>query len=147
MMRELRQSAAAVSIAGGLVGGLVGAGVMSASHTLTSKITGHPHQPAEEEDATVKVADAVSRAVHGRSREDDEIVGPLGNVDEPIAGFGMNMNFADRLAANLIFVNAEDQMPIHREAVVFLELLAVEVPVRVKPPRITGGQQQALRSV
>ena len=59
----------------------------------------------------------------------------------------MDMNFADGLTANFIFVDAQDQMPIHREAVVFLELLAGEVPVGIKPARITGGQQQALGSV
>ncbi len=66
----------AASVVGGLVGGLVGAGVMSVGHALVTTIVGNGSAPAapkdEEEDATVKVADRLSKAVRGRSLTERE---------------------------------------------------------------------------
>jgi uncharacterized membrane protein YagU involved in acid resistance len=57
----------ALSVAGGLVGGLAGAAAMSALHGwLTGPPPpGEPPAREQEEDATVKVADVLSRTVRG----------------------------------------------------------------------------------
>jgi hypothetical protein len=73
----LNRRAAVASVVGGLVGGLIGAGVMSAGHALITAIGGAaspapPANEAEEEDATVKVAEPVSRALRGRPLEESE---------------------------------------------------------------------------
>jgi len=59
----------AASVLGGLVGGLVGSAVMSAAHAwLSGPPPAGARTPAEQEaDATVKVAEAFSRAVRGTS--------------------------------------------------------------------------------
>ena len=58
------------SVVGGLVGGLLGAAVMSAGHALITRLAGDgPDQPAkgdQEEDATVKVADRFSQTLRKR---------------------------------------------------------------------------------
>jgi len=65
------------SVVGGLVGGLIGAGVMSAGHALIiNTIAGdRASQPANEEhdeDATVKVADRIALAVRGQPLAESE---------------------------------------------------------------------------
>ena len=63
--------ALATSVLGGLVGGLLGAGVMSAIHMLVSRV--YPPPPAgETEDATVKIGQRLSRLVRGRPLREDE---------------------------------------------------------------------------
>ena len=68
-------------VGGGLIGGLIGAGVMSAGHAFITTIVGDGSaQPAtreQDEDATVKVAERLSRAVRGR---------PLAMREKPSAG-------------------------------------------------------------
>jgi putative membrane protein len=68
---HLRHQAALASVVGGLLGGLIGAGVMSAGHALITTIAGDgSRQPAkgdQEEDATVKVADRVSQTLRRRT--------------------------------------------------------------------------------
>ena len=92
-MPDLSRNALLASVAGGLVGGLIGAGVMSAGHTLLARIT-HDQRDEDrkdedqEEDATIKVADRLSRAVRRR---------PLASHETPAAanlvhyGFGAAM--------------------------------------------------------
>jgi putative membrane protein len=77
----------AVGIAGGLLGGLAGAGAMSAAHTLVA-----PPRPteAEEPDATVKVADRLSRAVRRR---------PLARAEEPAAATAVHYGFGAAMGA------------------------------------------------
>jgi putative membrane protein len=67
-------SAALVSVVGGLVGGLLGAGVMSAGHALVTAIVRPPATPpaAREDDATVKVANRGSLIVRGRALDERE---------------------------------------------------------------------------
>ena len=89
-MGTVLRSVVAASVVGGVVGGLVGAGVMSAAHALASKVT----RPAEskqkadsnekEEDATVKVADALVRRTRGR---------PLADDAKPVAGNVVHYGF------------------------------------------------------
>jgi putative membrane protein len=73
---RLRHRAALASVVGGLLGGLIGAGVMSAGHALITTIAGDGPdqlaQGAQEEDATVKVADRFSRTLRGRPLAADE---------------------------------------------------------------------------
>ena len=79
------------SVAGSLVGGLLGAAAMSAGHALLSAAARDappPSDAAQGEDATVKVADQVSRVVRQR---------PLEEREKPVAaevvhyGFGATM--------------------------------------------------------
>jgi hypothetical protein len=68
-------------LAGGLLGGLAGAAVMSLAHALVSS----RRPPArQEDDATVKVADGVSRAVRGR---------PLPTTAKPTAATVVHYGF------------------------------------------------------
>jgi putative membrane protein len=90
------------SVLGGLVGGLIGAAVMSAGHALITTIAGDgPDQLAkgdQEEDATVKVADRFSRTLRGR---------PLGAHEKTAAshlvhyGFGAVMGAVYGAAASV----------------------------------------------
>ena len=67
--------AARASVVGGLMGGLIGAAVMSAGHAVITTIVGREPAPAaaaQEEDATVKVADRLSRNVRGRPLDENE---------------------------------------------------------------------------
>ncbi len=90
----------AVSIVGGFLGGLVGAAVMSAGHTVLSPAlpADEPPLPEREEDATLKVADAVSRAVSGRP-----IPAPARPMVSTLVhyGFGAAMGAAQGAAAAL----------------------------------------------
>jgi hypothetical protein len=82
-----------VGIVGGLIGGLIGAGVMSAGHALLTKIAGDGAAPAasgQEEDATVKVADQLSRTVRGR---------PLSEPEKPVAGHLVHYGFGATMGA------------------------------------------------
>ncbi|HEY3068524.1 MAG TPA: DUF1440 domain-containing protein [Methylomirabilota bacterium] len=56
------------SMMGGLVGGLLGAGVMSVAYALVTRIAEPPRDEAKQggDDATVKVGNALSQAVRGR---------------------------------------------------------------------------------
>ena len=77
------------SVLGGLVGGLLGAAVMSVGHTVVSKLQ-PPPAPAAGEDATVKVADRISRTVRGRS---------LTEREKPRAGSAVHYGFGAFLGA------------------------------------------------
>jgi putative membrane protein len=81
-----RRRAALASIVGGLVGGLIGAGVMSAGHAAITTVMGREpaSAAAQEEDATVKVADRLSRAARGR---------PLDPSEKPVAGHVVHYGF------------------------------------------------------
>jgi len=79
----------ATSVLGGLVGGLLGAGVMSVAHTLASNIQ-PPAATAAGDDATVKVADRISRAIRGR---------PLAEREKPSAGSAVHYGFGAVLGA------------------------------------------------
>ena len=74
------------SVVGGLVGGLIGAGVMSAGHAAITTVLGRVPAPGatQEEDATVKVADRLSRMVRGR---------PLDPSEKPAAGHVVHYGF------------------------------------------------------
>jgi uncharacterized membrane protein YagU involved in acid resistance len=78
--------AAVASVVGGLVGGLIGAAVMSAGHAVLTTIVGREPAPAatQEEDATVKVADRLSRMVRGRA---------LAESEKPAAGNAVHYGF------------------------------------------------------
>ena len=75
----MRERALMVNVVGGLLGGLVGAAAMSAVHTWVSRA--HPPEPPPvdrpADDATVKVADALSRALRRT---------PLPEDAKPVAG-------------------------------------------------------------
>jgi putative membrane protein len=71
------------SVVGGLLGGLAGAGVMSLAHALVAARR-PPPAAAREEDATVKVADALARAVRGRS---------LARAEKPAAATAVHYAF------------------------------------------------------
>src|ERR1700752_5425497 len=102
-MRDGRPRSVLASLAGGLLGGLIGAGVMSAGHALVTRIAGEsPAPPAssqQDEDATVKVAHQVSRLARGR---------PLSDHEKPRAGdvvhygFGASMGLLYGAAAAVL---------------------------------------------
>jgi len=87
-----------VSVVGGLLGGLVGAAAMSAVHTWIGRA--HPPVPPpvdrRQDDATVKVSDALSRTLRRT---------PLPESAKPVAGsivhyaFGASMGLAQGAAA------------------------------------------------
>jgi putative membrane protein len=83
-----------VGILGGFVGGLIGAGVMSAGHALITKVAGDGAAPAasseRDEDATVRVGDRLSRAARGR---------PLSAKEKPTAGHLVHYGFGATLGA------------------------------------------------
>ena len=87
-MPRLSGRAALASVGGGLAGGLIGAGVMSAVHALLTRIGGEgsvpPANAEQQEDATIKVADRVSRAVRGH---------PLAEREKPAAGHLVHYGF------------------------------------------------------
>ena len=66
----MTRRAAVTSVIGGLLGGLLGAGVMTAGHALVTGIGGKDAAPsvnqAADDDATVKVATRVSQLVRHR---------------------------------------------------------------------------------
>jgi uncharacterized membrane protein YagU involved in acid resistance len=66
----------AVSAIAGLVGGLLGAGVMSVAHSVVGRLQpAKPPQAAlaeKDEDATVKIGQMISRLGRGRSLNEDE---------------------------------------------------------------------------
>ena len=75
------------SVLGGLVGGLLGAGVMSVGHALAMKLAGSaPAPPASDadEDSTIKVAQQISTLVRGH---------PLAPDEKPIAGHLVHYGF------------------------------------------------------
>lgn len=79
----------AVSIMAGVLGGMLGAGVMSLAHgLLTREAPPDASSAAQGEDATVKVGDVLSRTLRGRALSEDE---------KPVAaevvhyGFGASM--------------------------------------------------------
>ncbi len=67
----MKRRAAVVSLIGGVVGGLLGAGVMSAGHALATGVTGRNTAPAadraKDEDATLKVAARAAECQHDHS--------------------------------------------------------------------------------
>lgn len=106
----MRQRFALASVAGGLVGGLLGAGVMSAGHAIVTSLTGKNAPPraseAKDEDSTIKVATRVSELVRNR---------PLAQSEKPLAGhlvhygFGASMGLvygAAAAATNMVTVGA-----------------------------------------
>ena len=92
----MRDRALGVSVIGGLLGGLAGAAAMSAGHAALSRVRPsepergrlHPAGPAptdqHEDDATVKVADALSRTVRHA---------PLPERAKPLAGSVVHYGF------------------------------------------------------
>ena len=69
------------------------------------------------------------------------------DVREPVARFGVDVDFVKRMAFDFAGVNAEDQMAVRRLHVELQLLLARQVPVRVKPVRIARGQKKFFRAV
>lgn len=90
MTRKLTVRTVAVSVTAGFLGGLLGAGVMSAAHTLAG--TGQPDasSPAQEEDATVKVGDTLSQVLRGR---------PLAEEEKSAAGSAVHYAFGAAMGA------------------------------------------------
>ena len=84
----MTRQVAVASVVGGLVGGLLGAGVMSAAHALVTSLTGKgapaPAGAAKEEDATLKIAGRVSELVRHR---------PLTESEKPLAGHLVHYGF------------------------------------------------------
>lgn len=101
----MSRGVALASVIGGLVGGLLGAGVMSAGHALVTSLTGKdappPASTPEEEDSTVKVATRVSEIVRGR---------PLGEAEKPLAGHLVHYGFGG--AMGLLYGVASVATPI-----------------------------------
>ena len=75
----MRNRALVASVVGGLLGGLVGAAAMSVAHTeiTRSRPPAPPPAGGREDDATVKVADALSRTLRHA---------PLSERAKPLAG-------------------------------------------------------------
>jgi uncharacterized membrane protein YagU involved in acid resistance len=96
----MRNRALVASVVGGLLGGLVGAAAMSVAHTAISRARPPAPPPGDqrEEDATVKVADALSRALRHE---------PLPEDAKPLAGsivhyaFGAITGLAQGIAAGV----------------------------------------------
>jgi putative membrane protein len=96
----MRHRALVASVVGGLLGGLVGAGAMSVAHTAISRARPPAPPPADrrEDDATVKVADALSRAVRHE---------PIPEPSKPLAGaivhyaFGATTGLVQGIAARV----------------------------------------------
>src|SRR4051812_1451071 len=57
------------------------------------------------------------------------------------------MNLTERLTTDLILVDPDDQVTVGGKAVVFLELIAGQIPMRVQPSRITSSEQETLGPV
>ena len=55
------------------------------------------------------------------------------NIDEPIPGFRVNMDFVAGLFAVRIFVEAQRQVTLGRKRIIVFALLLGEVPMRIKP--------------
>jgi hypothetical protein len=73
------------SVMAGLLGGLLGAGAMSVAHSLVaSAAQREAASRAQGDDATVKVADALSRSVRGRG---------LSEREKPAAGSAVHYGF------------------------------------------------------
>ena len=69
----------------GFLGGLLGAGAMSVAHSLVAGAGQRdPSSPAQGDDATVKVGDALSRIVRGRGLSEEE---------KPAAGSAVHYGF------------------------------------------------------
>ena len=66
---------------------------------------------------------------------------------EPVARFGMDVNFGNVRARLIRIVQAQDHVAIHRTRVVAELFLHREIPVRVKPVRIARRQEQSPRAV
>ena len=96
----MRHRALVASVVGGFLGGLVGAAAMSVVHTEITRARPPAPPPAggREDDATVKVADALSRTVRRA---------PLAERTKPLAGaivhyaFGATTGLAHGLAAGI----------------------------------------------
>jgi putative membrane protein len=96
----MRHRALVASVVGGLLGGLVGAAAMSAAHTAISRARPPAPPPTDrhEDDATVKVADALSRALRHA---------PLPEHAKPLAGsivhyaFGATTGLVQGIAAGV----------------------------------------------
>jgi len=96
----MRERAVVASVIGGLLGGLVGAAAMSVAHTWVSRAQPAAPPPADqrEDDATVKVADALSRKLRHA---------PLPEHAKPVAGsivhyaFGAASGLAQGVAASI----------------------------------------------
>jgi putative membrane protein len=89
--------AVAVNVIAGLLGGLLGAGVMSAVHSLVSGGQPNASSAAQGEDATVKVGDAFSRILRGR---------PLDEGEKPTAGSVVHYGFGASMGALYGIVSA-----------------------------------------
>ena len=92
---------ALASIVGGLVGGLLGAGVMSAGHALLAGNDDEGVAAAKDEDATLKVAGRVSELVRDR---------PLAESEKPMAGQLVHYGFG--AAMGLLYGSTAVAMPI-----------------------------------
>ena len=154
VMRTVVPTLVAASLAGGFVGGLIGAGVMSAAHAVMSKASRPADPGPKEDDATVKVADAVARRVRGhRIAEDSKplasnvvhygfgaTLGLLYGVVAPLApvvtvGSGVGFGAAVWLGAHAVVVPALGlarsplRQPVSKEAVEFVLHLAYGIAV------------------
>ena len=88
----MTRRAAVTSVIGGLLGGLLGAGVMSASHAFVTGIGGKETAPpvSQDEDATLKIARRVSELVRHR---------PLAESEKPLAGHLVHYGFGATMGA------------------------------------------------
>ena len=70
-------------------------------------------------------------------------VGMAGALDvrEPMARFGMDVDFVSRMAFNLAGKNAENEVAVGGLDVQDVLLFAGQIPVRVKPVRIARGKK------
>ena len=117
VMRTVVPTLVAASLAGGLVGGLIGAGVMSAAHAVMSKASRLADPGPKEDDATVKIADAVARRVRGHRIAED--AKPLvSNVVH--YGFGAHAVVVPALG----LARSPLRQPVSKEAVEFVLHLA-----------------------
>ena len=90
----MTRRAAVTSVIGGLLGGLLGAGVMSAGHAFVTGFGGKDGAPpvnqAADEDATIKIARRASELVRHR---------PLAESEKPLAGHLVHYGFGATMGA------------------------------------------------
>ncbi len=69
------------------------------------------------------------------------------DVNEPMARFGMDVNFGDGLAARRFEVDANDEVAVARVGVVTALLIGGQIPMRVKPMRVARCEQKGFGTV
>ena len=69
------------------------------------------------------------------------------DVGKPMAGFGMDVNFVDRVTFEFMGINAQNQVAVGRTRIASDLLVPGQIPVRVQPVRIAGRQKQLARAI